>query len=83
MEALKTATKEKVGVELVLHVKPKGEDGKQQVDDLIGVINGGSSSLGVIQKVPRALSWVVARQVCSEESLSLCMAACRLTSSAS
>ena len=51
VEALKAATKEKVGVELVLHVKPKGEDGKQQVDDLVGVIKGSSGSLGVIQKV--------------------------------
>ncbi len=51
VEALKAATKEKVGVELVLHVKPKGEDGKQQVDDLVEVIKSSSGSVGVIQKV--------------------------------
>ncbi|CAL5222238.1 g4572 [Coccomyxa viridis] len=50
VEALKAATKEKVGVELVLHVKPKGEDGKQQVDDLVEVIKSSSGSVGVIQK---------------------------------
>ena len=42
-------------MDLVLHVKPKGEDGKQQVDDLIGVIKGSSGSLGVIQKVHHSL----------------------------
>lgn len=51
VEALKAATKEKVGVDLILHVKPKGEDGKKQVDELIGLIKDGSSSVGVIQKV--------------------------------
>ncbi len=55
VEALKAATKEKVGVELVLHVKPKGEDGKQQVDDLVEVIKSSSGSVGVIQKVHLAL----------------------------
>ena len=38
-------------MDLVLHVKPKGEDGKKQVDELVGIIKDGSSSVGVIQKV--------------------------------
>ena len=51
VEALKDATKEKVGVELILHAKPKGEDGQQQVDELIQVVKASSGPLGVIQKV--------------------------------
>ena len=51
MEALKDATKEKVGVELILHAKPKGEDGQQQVDELINAVKASSGPLGVIQKV--------------------------------
>ena len=51
MEALKGVTKEKVGVELILHVKPKGEDGQQQVDELIDAVKASSGPLGVIQKV--------------------------------
>ena len=42
-------------MELVLHVKPKGEDGKQQVDDLVEVIKSSSGSVGVIQKVHHTL----------------------------
>ena len=51
MEALKAATKEKVGMELILHAKPKGEDGQQQVDDLVETVKASSGPLGVIQKV--------------------------------
>ena len=51
VETLKAATKEKVGVELVLHAKPKGEDGKQQVEELLETVKKSSGSIGVIQKV--------------------------------
>ena len=51
VEILKDVTKEKVGVELVVHAKPKGEDGQQQVDELINAVKAGSGPLGVIQKV--------------------------------
>ena len=48
---MKAATKEKVGVELVLHAKPKGEDGKQQVEELLEAVKKSSGFIGVIQKV--------------------------------
>lgn len=51
VETLKAATKEKVGVELVLHAKPKGEDGKQQIEELLETVKKSSGSIGVIQKV--------------------------------
>ncbi|CAK0786832.1 hypothetical protein CVIRNUC_010046 [Coccomyxa viridis] len=50
VEVLKDVTKEKVGVELIVHTKPKGEDGQQQVDELISAVKAGSGPLGVIQK---------------------------------
>ena len=51
VEVLKNVTMEKVGVELIVHTKPKGEDGQQQVDELINAVKAGSGPLGVIQKV--------------------------------
>jgi hypothetical protein len=55
-EALKATTKEKVGLDLIVHGKPKGEDGKQQVDALLSAIQSSGGPLGVIQKVLRLVS---------------------------
>jgi hypothetical protein len=56
VEALKAATKEKVGVDLIVHGKPKGEDGKQQVHALLSAIQSSSGPVGVIQKVLQLFS---------------------------
>ena len=42
-----------MGVELVLHVRPKGEDGAVQVQELIQVIKGSAPTprLGLLLKV--------------------------------
>lgn len=39
-----------VGMSLVTHVKPKGEDGKKQVDDLLAVVDAGSLKVGMVAK---------------------------------
>ena len=46
------ACKERVGVELVTHVKPKGEDGAAQVAQLIEALKGSSEApvLGLLTK---------------------------------
>lgn len=47
------ACKERVGVELVTHVKPKGEDGAAQIAELIAAVEGSGDSpvLGLLLKV--------------------------------
>ena len=56
VEALKAATKEKVGVDLIIHGKPKGEDGKQQVHALLSAIQSSGGLMGLIQKVLQLVS---------------------------
>lgn len=38
-------------MDLILHAKPKGEDGKQQIEEVIEAIKASSGPLGLIQKV--------------------------------
>ncbi len=46
------ACKERVGVELVTHVKPKGEDGAPQITQLIEAVKGSGEApvLGLLTK---------------------------------
>ena len=51
--ALAAACKEKVGVELIVHEKPKGEDGSAQINELLEAVKASAESpvLGLLQKV--------------------------------
>ena len=53
MVANASACKERVGVDLVAHVKPKGEDGAAQVAELVEALkaSGDPPVLGQLQKV--------------------------------
>ncbi|CAL8465250.1 g4785 [Coccomyxa elongata] len=50
--ALAAACKEKVGVELIMHEKPKGEDGSTQINELLEAVKASAESpvLGALQK---------------------------------
>ncbi len=51
--ALTAACKEKAGVELIVHEKPKGEDGSTQINELLEAVKASAEApvLGALQKV--------------------------------
>ena len=53
ISALAEACKEKVGVDIVLHPRPKGEDGSAQINELLDIIRASADSpvLGALIKV--------------------------------
>ncbi len=59
--ALAAACKEKVGVELIMHEKPKGEDGSTQINELLEAVKASAESpvLGALQKVCSAVTGAV------------------------
>lgn len=55
--ALAEPCKEKVGVDIVLHTRPKGEDGSAQITELLDAVSKSADTpvLGLIQKVTHLL----------------------------